>query len=88
MMIVAPVVYVQLADHSRADELVLVGSAPAAWIIGSEMTQFDRMFGLPVTRRLTTGLEPYLLGLIAAVGLFVSVVIHESGRSVVHGALE
>ena len=53
-----------------------------AWIIGSQIGEFAKMFGLANAQALSTGIEPYVLGLIAAVGLFVSVVIHELGHAV------
>ncbi|HEX4054293.1 MAG TPA: site-2 protease family protein [Tepidisphaeraceae bacterium] len=53
-----------------------------AWIIGSQIGEFAKMFGLANAHALSTGVEPYVLGLIAAIGLFVSVVIHELGHAV------
>lgn len=53
-----------------------------AWIIGSQVGYFAQMFGIPLGPALTTGGMPYLLGLIAAVGLFVSVVVHELSHAV------
>ena len=53
-----------------------------AWIIGSQVGEFAHMFGIANTAALTTGAQPYILGLIAAIGLFVSVVIHELGHAV------
>ena len=54
-----------------------------AWIIGRQVGEFAKMFGLPDSPILHGGLMPYALGLIAAIGLFVSVVIHELGHAVV-----
>ena len=55
-----------------------------AWIIGSNLAVYVEMFGLPVdSEALKEGATPYLLGFLAAVGLFVSVLIHELGHSVV-----
>lgn len=55
-----------------------------AWLIGSGIPEFVSAMGMPVAaERLEQGWLPYLLGLIAAVGLFISVVIHELGHSVV-----
>jgi Zn-dependent protease/CBS domain-containing protein len=53
------------------------------WIIGRQVGGFARMFGLPDSPVLHSGFMPYTLGLIAAVGLFISVVIHELGHAVV-----
>jgi Zn-dependent protease len=53
-----------------------------AWIIGSQVGAFAKMFGIPLTPYWTTGAMPYVLGLIAAAGLFVSVVIHELGHAI------
>ncbi|MFZ0430250.1 MAG: site-2 protease family protein [Acidobacteriota bacterium] len=55
-----------------------------AWLIGSQLGRFIAVFNLPVDAELLTrGVRPYLLGLIAAVGLFASVLIHELGHSVI-----
>jgi Zn-dependent protease/CBS domain-containing protein len=53
------------------------------WIIGRQVGAFAHMFGLPDSPVLHNGYMPYVLGLIAAIGLFVSVVIHELGHAVV-----
>ena len=53
-----------------------------AWIIGSQVGEFGRMFGIPLSVSLTTGEMPYVLGLIAAAGLFLSVLIHELGHAI------
>ncbi|MGD1277969.1 MAG: site-2 protease family protein [Tepidisphaeraceae bacterium] len=52
------------------------------WIIGSQVGSFAKMFGLPESPELGGGVMPYVLGLIAAVGLFISVIIHELGHAV------
>lgn len=55
-----------------------------AWSIGSEIALYIELFGLPIDPQpLREGLTPYWLGLLAALGLFVSVVVHELGHSVV-----
>lgn len=55
-----------------------------AWIIGSELGNYIRLFNLPVDPEpLEEGLMPYFLGLLAAVGLFTSVVLHELGHAAV-----
>ena len=55
-----------------------------AWIIGSQLDRFVTAFALEGdAAQLTHGLTPYVLGLIAAIGLFVSVLIHELGHSLV-----
>ena len=53
-----------------------------AWIIGSQVGYFAKMFSIPMSPALTSGAMPYVLGLVAAAGLFVSVVIHELGHAV------
>ncbi|MBA2661544.1 MAG: site-2 protease family protein [Bradymonadaceae bacterium] len=54
-----------------------------AWIIAGQIPAFVELLNLPVaTEALTVGAVPYLLGLAAALGLFVSVVIHELGHAV------
>jgi Zn-dependent protease/CBS domain-containing protein len=54
------------------------------WLIGSRLDQYIELFGLPIDPRpLQQGWTPYALGLLAAVGLFVSVVIHELGHAIV-----
>jgi len=54
-----------------------------AWLIGSQLPMFLQTFGLAREPQLTEGLTPYLLGLAAAVGLFLSVLVHELGHSFV-----
>lgn len=54
-----------------------------AWIIGSRAGLWAQMWGIPDARELEQGATPYVLGLIAAVGLFICVVLHELGHSVV-----
>ncbi|MDR7521780.1 MAG: site-2 protease family protein [Armatimonadota bacterium] len=55
-----------------------------AWVIGSRLDLYIRLFRLPVdAQALQEGHTPYLLGLAAALGLFASVLIHELGHSVV-----
>jgi Zn-dependent protease/CBS domain-containing protein len=55
-----------------------------AWLIGSRLDLYLELFDLPIDPRpLQIGLMPYLLGLISALGLFISVVIHELGHSVI-----
>lgn len=55
-----------------------------AWIIGSQLPRFVELFNLPIDPApLSVGFTPFLLGLLAALGLFVSVVVHELGHSVV-----
>ncbi|MGE5611736.1 MAG: site-2 protease family protein, partial [Bacillota bacterium] len=55
-----------------------------AWLIAAQIGQFAAALGLPID---TTALQHsgirYLLGLIIAIALFVSVVIHELGHSVI-----
>jgi Zn-dependent protease len=54
-----------------------------AWVIGRQVGAFAHMFGLPNSAALHSGYMPYVLGLIAAIGLFVCVVLHELGHAVV-----
>ncbi|MDQ3398992.1 MAG: site-2 protease family protein, partial [Deinococcota bacterium] len=55
-----------------------------AWIIGSQLPRFIELFNLPIDPApLSVGFTPFLLGFLAALGLFVSVVVHELGHSVV-----
>jgi Zn-dependent protease/CBS domain-containing protein len=55
-----------------------------AWLIGSQVGRFAEVFHLQVnTFQLTEGVRPYLLGLVAGIGLFASVLIHELGHSLV-----
>jgi len=54
-----------------------------AWLIGSSVPTYAELFGIEGGERLSEGVQPYLYGLIAALGLFVSVVLHELGHSVV-----
>ena len=53
-----------------------------AWMIGSQVPLFARMFGLPAEPLLAQPWMPYALGLIAAAGLFAAVLIHEAGHAV------
>jgi Zn-dependent protease/predicted transcriptional regulator len=59
-----------------------------AWIIGSQITltidMLKEIFQVPVDTSLaTSGLIPYLLGTIVAVGLFIGVLVHELAHSIV-----
>lgn len=55
-----------------------------AWLIGSDLSEFIRAFELNIAvEPLTRGLKPYLLGFLAALGLFLSILVHELGHSVV-----
>ncbi len=54
-----------------------------AWLIGSRIPAYINLLGLEIDpTSLQRGFTPYFLGLIAALGLFVSVVIHELGHAV------
>lgn len=55
-----------------------------AWMIGSDIEGLIAAFQLDIDPApLVSGWMPYLLGLTAAIGLFVSVLIHELGHSIV-----
>lgn len=54
-----------------------------AFLIGTQIRQYILATGMPVNPGpLTEGMLPYFLGLVAAIGLFVSVIIHELGHSI------
>src|SRR3978361_2056238 len=55
-----------------------------AWMIGRNMHGYLQQFGIVVTTpaALENGWTPYVLGLIAAALLFVSVVLHELGHAI------
>ncbi|WP_266079526.1 M50 family metallopeptidase [Haladaptatus caseinilyticus] len=59
-----------------------------AWLIGTQVDLWvetlNRLWGLGLTAEpLSSGMMPWVLGAAAAVGLFVGVVLHELGHSVV-----
>jgi len=54
-----------------------------AFLIGSSVPAYADMFGIVGGEALSAGILPYVFGLIAAIGLFVSVVLHELGHSLV-----
>jgi Zn-dependent protease len=54
-----------------------------AWLIGRNVVVMADRFGIPDARLLGVGAWPWILGFIAAVGLFVSVLIHELGHAMV-----
>lgn len=54
-----------------------------AWLIGTQIEAFVTLAQLPIAADpLIDGFTPYLLGLAAAIGLFISVVIHELGHAI------
>ncbi len=54
-----------------------------AWLIGSQIPAYINLLNLEIDpANFQKGFFPYLLGLIAALGLFISVVIHELGHAV------
>jgi len=53
-----------------------------AFLIGSQLPTYLQLLGVRPDSRLLEGYTPYLLGLLAALGLFTSVVIHELGHAV------
>jgi Zn-dependent protease/predicted transcriptional regulator len=52
-----------------------------AFLIGSQLPVYLRLFQLQAPPELLQGAVPYILGLIATLGLFISVVIHELGHA-------
>jgi len=55
-----------------------------AWLIGSDLDKFIAAFNLELDPGpLTEGFTPYLLGFFAALGLFLSILIHELAHSFV-----
>ncbi|MFD3004424.1 site-2 protease family protein [Thermus tengchongensis] len=52
-----------------------------AFLIGSNLPLYLRLFGLPPQEGLLEGARPFLLGLLAAIGLFLSVLLHELGHA-------
>jgi Zn-dependent protease/predicted transcriptional regulator len=52
-----------------------------AFLIGAQLPGYLRLLGLEPEAALTQGLTPYLLGLLAAIGLFASVLVHELGHA-------
>jgi len=55
-----------------------------AWLIASQLDVYVRLFGLPIDAQAARASgQAYLLGLLAAVGLFASVVVHELGHALV-----
>jgi len=72
----------------KLDSTLLLILPVMAWLIGSQVgvsaEQFNQLFGLTFdSAALSTGITPYLLGGSAAVGLFIAVLLHELGHSVV-----
>jgi len=54
------------------------------WMIGRDLERFVLTLGLAIDPEpLTQGVLPFVLGVVAALGLFVSVLIHELGHSIV-----
>lgn len=58
-----------------------------AWIIGSQIDRWiillNTFFGAGIAiEQLTSGMTPWILGAIAAIGLFIGVVLHELGHSI------
>jgi len=72
----------------QLDTTLLLVLPVFAWIIGSQVgvsaDQLNRVFGLQFdTAALSAGSTPWILGGAAAIGLFVAVLLHELGHSVV-----
>lgn len=66
------------------DSTFLVILPLLAWMIGSRLDLYVRLLRLGVDpATLQQGALPYILGLIAALGLFGSVLVHELGHSIV-----
>ena len=53
-----------------------------AWLIGSRIGALAHAWGIAGAHQLEIGALPFLLGLVAASGLFVCVVLHELGHSI------
>jgi len=53
-----------------------------AWMIGSRISTWTQLWHIPHAASLSVGATPYILGLIAAVGLFICVVLHELGHAI------
>ncbi|CAN5473316.1 site-2 protease family protein [soil metagenome] len=54
------------------------------WLIGSQLGFFVALLNLPIdAAALSQGSTPFVLGFVAALGLFSSVLVHELGHSVV-----
>ncbi len=71
----------------RLDSSFLLVLPLFAYLIGSQIPAYVALFernGIHIdTTSLQGGLTPYLLGLVGAIGLFLSVLVHELGHAVV-----
>lgn len=68
----------------RLDLTFLIVLPLFAWLIGSQIGAFVQLLNLPIDPQpLAEGATPFVLGFIAALGLFISVLIHELGHAVV-----
>jgi Zn-dependent protease/CBS domain-containing protein len=72
----------------QLDATLLLVLPVFAWLIGSRIResagQLNQVFGLSFdTAVLTAGATPWIIGSAAAVGLFVAILLHELGHSVV-----
>jgi Zn-dependent protease/CBS domain-containing protein len=72
----------------RLDLTFLLVLPVLAWLIGTQIAEyvsiFNRLLGAGLAvGPLTAGSMPWILGVVAAVGLFVGVVLHELGHSLV-----
>ena len=75
-----------LGIQIRLDTSFLLVLPLFAWLIGSQIPSYGAFLESFIdidASRLQHGLTPYLLGLIAAIGLFASVLVHELGHAVI-----
>ncbi|MDZ7707127.1 MAG: site-2 protease family protein [Trueperaceae bacterium] len=62
----------------RLDATFLLLIALLTWLIGGNVATYVEMFELPIEAApLEQGATPYLLGLLSAIGLMISVLVHE-----------
>jgi len=68
----------------RLDLTFLLVLPLLAWLIGTDLDKFVLAFDLGIDpAQLTQGFKPYILGFVAALGLFLSILIHELGHALV-----
>ncbi len=71
----------------EVDLSLLLALPVFAWVVGGQVGRWarllERLAGVDLGGALATGVTPWLLGLLAALGLFVSVLLHELGHTLV-----